>query len=168
MKPTSHSLVSFLCFSFFLFINEINLCVIVTDYGGLEVDEDSPGHVFARSGFAEEGVETVIATADGLVWGHLTIRLDPMLETIKFPAGIADLYSSLADMHWDTFTLKKKKKKQIPNKVFTNFYSIYTYLLKKSMNISLFLIFYFSMKIQDCDHRGTLCIHFSFFRRFEK
>eukprot|EP00882_Tetradesmus_deserticola_P017904 GHRQ01019207.1.p1 GENE.GHRQ01019207.1~~GHRQ01019207.1.p1 ORF type:complete len:185 (+),score=11.07 GHRQ01019207.1:953-1507(+) len=41
------------------------------DHGGLEVEEDAAGHVLARASLAEEGVEGIIATTDGLVAGHL-------------------------------------------------------------------------------------------------
>jgi hypothetical protein len=35
--------------------------------------------VLASAGLAEEGVERVVATADGLVRGHLTVGLDTVL-----------------------------------------------------------------------------------------
>ena len=60
----------------------------------LEVDEDGPWHVFSSSCFClgsvrlsgvrvvtclgEEGVEGVVAGADGLVGGHLAVGLDAM------------------------------------------------------------------------------------------
>ena len=62
--------------------------------------------MFPGPGLAEEGVEGVIATPNCLVTGHLTIRLDPVFQTVQFPAGIADLHSGLAEMDGDTFTLK--------------------------------------------------------------
>jgi len=52
----------------------------------------------------EEGIEGIITTSDGLVTGHLAIRLDAMFQTVEFPAGIAHLDSSLANMDADTFT----------------------------------------------------------------
>ena len=45
------------------------------DHSGLEIDEDSTGHVLACSSLAEEGVEGVITTSNGLVTGSLAIRL---------------------------------------------------------------------------------------------
>jgi len=45
-----------------------------------EVDENGTRDVLAGSRFREEGVERVVANADGLVGGHLAVRLDPMLE----------------------------------------------------------------------------------------
>jgi hypothetical protein len=44
--------------------------------GWLQVDEDSPGDVLPGSRLGEEGVEAVVPGADGLVRGHLAIRLD--------------------------------------------------------------------------------------------
>ena len=78
----------------------------LTDYSGLEVHKHGTGHVLASSSLAEEGVERVVTTADGLVRGHLAIRLDAVLQAVEFPAGIADLDSGLADVDGDTLTLK--------------------------------------------------------------
>ena len=50
------------------------------------------------SSFAEEGVERVVASSDRLVARHLAIRLNAMLQTVQFPAGITDLDTSLANM----------------------------------------------------------------------
>ncbi len=55
--------------------------------------------MFASSSLAEEGVEGIIASSDGLVTGHLTVRLDSMLQAVEFPTCIAHLGSGLADMH---------------------------------------------------------------------
>ena len=85
----------------------MNKCLL-TNYGWLEIDEDGTGNVLASSGLAEEGVEGIITTSDGLVRGHLTIRLDSMLQTVQLPTGVSDLDSGLADMDGDTFTLKTK------------------------------------------------------------
>ena len=46
----------------------------------------------------EEGVEGVVAGADGLVGGHLPVRLDAMFEAIKFPARVSDLATGLTDV----------------------------------------------------------------------
>eukprot|EP00916_Digyalum_oweni_P009708 GHVL01016352.1.p1 GENE.GHVL01016352.1~~GHVL01016352.1.p1 ORF type:complete len:468 (-),score=45.07 GHVL01016352.1:77-1480(-) len=70
--------------------------------GGLQIDEDGTGDVLASAGLAEEGVEGVITTADGLVGGHLAVRLDAVLQAVQLPAGIADLDSGLADVDGDT------------------------------------------------------------------
>merc|ERR1712072_1269133 len=49
------------------------------------------GILFASTSFAEEGVEGVISTSDGLVTWHLTVRLDAMLKAVQFPASVTDL-----------------------------------------------------------------------------
>ena len=51
----------------------------LVDHGRLEVDEDGAGHVLARAGLGEEGVEGVIAAANRLVRGHLAVGLDAVL-----------------------------------------------------------------------------------------
>jgi hypothetical protein len=55
--------------------------------------------VFSGSGFGEESVEGVVSTSDGLVRGHLTVRLDSVLEAEEFPAGVTDLDTSLSDVN---------------------------------------------------------------------
>ena len=42
----------------------------------LQVQEDAAGDVLAGTSLREEGVESVVAAADGLVAGHLAIGLD--------------------------------------------------------------------------------------------
>lgn len=74
------------------------------DYSWFQIDEDGSWHVLASSSFAEEGVERIITTSDGLVTWHLTIRLDTVFETVQLPAGITDLDTGLSDMDGDTFT----------------------------------------------------------------
>ncbi len=64
--------------------------------------------MFASTCLAEKGVEGIVPTTDGLVTGHLAIRLDPVLQTVQLPTGIAHLDTGLANMDADTFTLKKK------------------------------------------------------------
>ena len=58
------------------------------------------------SGLGEESIETVISGSDGLVGGHLTIRLDAVLQAVELPAGVTDLATSLADVDRDALTLK--------------------------------------------------------------
>ena len=65
--------------------------------------------MFAGSSLAEERVEGVVSSPDGLVTGHLAIRLDPVLQTVQLPAGIADLDSGLANVYADTLTLDGKR-----------------------------------------------------------
>jgi len=74
------------------------------NYCGLKINENSPGDVLASSSLAEEGVEGVVASSNGLVRWHLSIRLDAMLQTVQLPAGVADLDTSLSDVDGDYFT----------------------------------------------------------------
>ena len=66
--------------------------------------------MFACSRLGEEGVETVIAPSDGLVRGHLAVRLDPVLQAVQLPAGIADLAAGLADVDRDALALSVRKR----------------------------------------------------------
>ena len=76
----------------------LGIIFYLIDDGGFQIDEDGTGNVLAGSGLAEEGVEGVVTTSDGLVAGHLAIRLDAVLQAVQLPAGIAHLDSGLADM----------------------------------------------------------------------
>jgi len=68
------------------------------DDGWFQIDEDSTGDVLASSSLAEEGVEGVVTTTNGLVTWHLTIGLDTVLQTVQFPAGITDLDTGLTNV----------------------------------------------------------------------
>lgn len=81
--------------------------VILTNNSRFKIDEDSTGYVLASSGLAEESVERIVSTPDGLVCGHLAIRLDAVLQAVKLPAGITDLDSGLANVYRDALTLCK-------------------------------------------------------------
>merc|ERR1712227_639288 len=70
----------------------------------LQINKHSSGHVFATSGLREEGVEAVVSTTNSLVRGHLTIRLDTMLQAVEFPARITNLDSGLSNVDADTFS----------------------------------------------------------------
>ena len=74
----------------------------------------------------EEGVEGVVASSDGFVRWHLSIRLDPMLQTVELPARIANLDTSLTHMDGDTLTLEKEKRAQ--------FNWITLYIIKVNVN----------------------------------
>ena len=67
------------------------------DHSRLEIDEDSAGNVLAGASLGEEGVESIITATDGLVRGHLAIRLDSVLEAEELPAGVGNLDTSLSD-----------------------------------------------------------------------
>ena len=77
-----------------------------TDNSRLKIDKHASWYVFPGSRLAEERVEGVIAPADCLVTGHLSVGLYAMLQTVQLPAGIAHLHSGLADMDGDTLALK--------------------------------------------------------------
>jgi hypothetical protein len=54
--------------------------------------------MLASAGLGEEGVEGIIATANGLVARHLSVRLDAVLEAEKLPASIANLDATLSEV----------------------------------------------------------------------
>jgi hypothetical protein len=72
--------------------------------GGLEINHDTSGNVLSGSGLGEESVEGVVATSDGLVRGHLSVRLDTVLEAVKLPTGVSDLNSGLSNVDTDNFS----------------------------------------------------------------
>jgi len=74
------------------------------DDGWLQINKHSPGDVLSSSSLAEEGIEGVVSTSDGLVRRHLTVGLDTVLQAVEFPAGITNLDSGLSDVDRDTFT----------------------------------------------------------------
>jgi hypothetical protein len=74
------------------------------DHSGLEIDEDATGHVLASTSLREEGVESIITAADGLVRGHLTVGLDAVLKAEKLPASIANLATALSDLDGEYLT----------------------------------------------------------------
>jgi len=76
----------------------------LVNHGGLEIEEHAAGHVLASASLREEGVEGIIAAANGLVGGHLAIGLDAVLEAVKLPAGITSLNTSLTDVDGNTLT----------------------------------------------------------------
>jgi len=60
--------------------------------------------MLASTGLAEESVESIIATSNRLVAGHLTIRLNAVLQAEQLPARISNLYASLANVEAKGFT----------------------------------------------------------------
>ena len=77
---------------------------LVLSHRRLEVDEDGAGHVLARAGLGEKGVERVVTATDGLVGGHLAVGLDAVLEAVQLPARVAGLHAALAQMDGDDLT----------------------------------------------------------------
>ena len=69
------------------------------DNSRLEVKEDGSWDVLASSSLAEEGVEGIVSSSDGLIGRHLAIRLDTMLEAEEFPTGVTNLDSGLTDVN---------------------------------------------------------------------
>ena len=76
----------------------------LVDHGRLEVDEHAARDVLARAGLREEGVEGVVAAADGLVRGHLAVGLDAVLEAVQLPARVAGLHAALTQVDGDDLT----------------------------------------------------------------
>ncbi len=71
--------------------------------GGLQVDVHRAWDVLASAGLAEERVEGVVSPPDGLVGGHLAVRLDAVLEAVELPAAVACLDAGLAHVDGDAF-----------------------------------------------------------------
>jgi hypothetical protein len=74
------------------------------DDGRLEIEEDTSWDVLASTSFGEEGVESIITSADGLVGRHLAVRLDTVLKAEEFPSGVTDLATCLSNVDVDNFT----------------------------------------------------------------
>jgi hypothetical protein len=72
--------------------------------GWLQIDHHAARHMFSCTRLREEGVERIIAAADGLVAWHLAIRLNAVLQAEELPARIADLDASLADVKTESLT----------------------------------------------------------------
>jgi hypothetical protein len=70
----------------------------------LKVNVHSAGDVLASTSLREKGVEGIVTATDGLVRGHLSVWLDTVLEAEKFPRGITNLATGLAEMNVDYFT----------------------------------------------------------------
>ena len=71
---------------------------------GFKINEDGSGDVLSGTSLREEGVESIITTTDGLIRGHLTVRLDTVLKAEEFPAGVTDLATTLTDVDTDSFS----------------------------------------------------------------
>jgi hypothetical protein len=74
------------------------------DNGRFQIDEDATRDMLSGASFGEEGVECIVATTNGLIGRHLTIRLDAVLQAEKLPASITDLDTGLPDMNADGFS----------------------------------------------------------------
>ena len=67
--------------------------------------------MFACACLVEECVERVVTSAHCLVRRHLSVRLYAVLQTVQFPACIADLHARLTDMYADAFALKTSSRR---------------------------------------------------------
>jgi len=85
----------------------------LVDDSRLQVNKDSSWNMVATSSLGEEGLERVIS--EGLVRGHMTIRLDAMLQAVELPTGVSNLATSLADMNRDTLTHYADEKGNTPD-----------------------------------------------------
>ena len=82
----------------------VRSCADLVNYSWFQVHENCSGDVFASSGFAEESVERVVSASNGLVGGHLSVRLDTVFKTVQLPAGVSNLDTGLSHVDRDTFT----------------------------------------------------------------
>ena len=57
----------------------------LVDHRRFQVDVHGTRHVLASTSLGEEGVESIVATTDGLVGRHLAVRLDTMFQAEQFP-----------------------------------------------------------------------------------
>merc|ERR1719228_624500 len=69
----------------------VRSCPNLINNSWLQVDKDSSRNMFPRPGLREEGVKAVVSSPDGLVAGHLTVRLDAVLQAVELPTGIDEI-----------------------------------------------------------------------------
>merc|ERR1719199_966130 len=74
------------------------------DHSGLQIYHHATRHMLASTSLRKESVKCIIATTDGLVAGHLTIRLDAVLEAEELPASITNLNTTLTEMKAEDLT----------------------------------------------------------------
>ena len=79
---------------------------VLTNDSRFQVNEHSSGDILPSTRLTEESIEGVVTSTNGFIGGHLTIWLYAVLQTVKLPAGIANLHPSLSNMDGDTLTLK--------------------------------------------------------------
>jgi len=60
--------------------------------------------VLSCPSLTEKRIEGVVTAPYGFIAGHLTVRLDSMLQTEELPARISNLHTSLADMDANALT----------------------------------------------------------------
>ncbi len=104
-----------------------------TNDRGLQVSVDGPGHVLPGGSLAEERHERVVAGAAverplalevGLlleapdlrrVLGQVAVGLDPVLQAVQLPAGVAHLDAGLAEVDRHAFPLETQRRKCHPD-----------------------------------------------------
>ena len=69
--------------------------------------------MLSRARFAEKRVVRFVTVVNDhwFITDQVTVRMDPVLQAVQFPAGIAHLDSGLADVDTDTLPLKRQGKK---------------------------------------------------------
>lgn len=70
----------------------------LTYYSRFQVNHDSPGHVLPIASLTEKGGEGVVIVDLAGLSAKRSISLDAVFQTEEFPAGIANLNSSLTHM----------------------------------------------------------------------
>ena len=82
---------------------------IRTHNAWFQVHVDSTWYVLSRARFAEERVVRFVTVINDhwFITDQVTIRMDPVLQAVQFPAGIAHLYSSLTNVDRYAFPLKE-------------------------------------------------------------
>lgn len=71
----------------------------------LQIHKHSSWHMLPRASLAEESVKGIIPATNSLITWHIAIRLDTMLQAVQFPASIANLHTSLANVDGYALTL---------------------------------------------------------------
>lgn len=78
----------------------VGSCSDLIDDSRLKVQEECPGDKFPSSSFCKESSHGIVSS----LLRFLSIRLYSMLKAEEFPAGVADLNTSLSDMQIDHFS----------------------------------------------------------------
>merc|ERR1719502_1912709 len=82
----------------------VGSCAHFINNGWFKIHHHASWHMFSGSGFTEERVKCVITTTDGLITGHLSIRLNAVLKAKELPARITDLDATLAEVKAEDLT----------------------------------------------------------------
>merc|ERR1739848_153777 len=69
----------------------------LVNHSRFKIYKHSTGNMLTSSGLREESGKRVISKS--FIGGHVTIRLNAMLEAIQLPAGITNLATSLTNMN---------------------------------------------------------------------